>query len=421
MGDPENPEPEGPRDPFAGPARTHLPPPPPAAETPPAAPPPRPSRPPRGPTPGQIQRRRFFALVVLTAIAAFVAIKLLTGGGSDKPASVPVPEDAAKAAKGLSTEEKIATVLAVGYDGTEAPHVADTQGGVVIGPANWAGASAAPSVAARIHAGGRIPPLVIGVQEGGQYRSYPDLPPAERELDLGDSGNAAAAEASAERAAKAMKKAGFDLNLAPVADVATLTSPLAGRAYGDESSLVAAMTSAAVKGCEAGGLLCAPSHFPGQGAANADTGDGPASVSLDQGTLLDRDVPPFAAAFAAGAPAVVLSHAFYAAYDAVTPGSLTAPIVTDLLRGQLKFKGAAITDDLSAGAIRGGDGAGDAAVQALAAGADLLVVSDPADAKSAHDAVAKAIADGQFSKDRLDEAAGRVLALKKAAGIDISM
>jgi beta-N-acetylhexosaminidase len=356
----------------------------------------------------------------VTAVVAFGAIRLL-GGGDDGPAAVPVPEEAAKAAKGLNTAEKIDTVLAVGFAGTEAPKLAAAQGGVVIGPENWPGASGAKALSDDLHAAGKVPPLVIGVQEGGQYRAYADLPPPERQLDLGASADPAAAQESARRAAAAMKKAGFDLNLGPVADVATLDSPIADRAYGDDASLVAAMTAAAIEGCAAGGLLCAPAHFPGQGAANADTGSGPATVSLDAGTLRDRDVAPFAAAIAAGAPALVLSHAFYAAYDAVNPAVLTESIVTGLLRGDLRFKGVAITDDLSAGAIRGGEGAGDASVRALNAGADLLLVSDPADAASARGALAKAVEDGTVSGGRLDEAAGRVLDLKKTAGIDISM
>jgi beta-N-acetylhexosaminidase len=291
---------------------------------------------------------------------------------------------------------------------------------VVIEPDNWPGASAAPALLSQIHRSGTIPPLVIGVQEGGQYRAYDDLPPTQRELDIGDTGDPAVAQKSSQQMAAAMKKAGFDLNLAPVADVATLDSPIADRAYGDQTSVVSEMTSAAIAGCKAAGLLCAPSHFPGEGAASADTGDGPATVSQDAGALGERDVAPFVAAFKAGAPAVVVSHAFFAAYDTITPGSLTPGVVTGLLRDDLGFQGAAITDDLSAGAIRGGDGAGQASVKALNAGEDLLVVSDPDDAAAARAALVKAVAAGDISQDRLDEAAGRVLALKRAAGLEIS-
>jgi beta-N-acetylhexosaminidase len=385
----------------------------------PAPPPP---RRPRGPGRAQIRRRRLGLGLACIALLALVVLGVLlaTGGGGGGP-SVAVTPEVAKAVERLSAGEKVDTVLAVGFAGTRAPQLAPDQGGVVIEPANWPGDGAGRSLLAAIHAAGRapgrVPPLVIGLQEGGQYRAYAELPPPLRELDIGDRGDPALAESSSRQAAAALKKAGFDLNLAPVADVATLDSAIADRSYGDEPELVAQMTAAAIRGCAAAGLACAPSHFPGEGAASGDTGDGPATVGLDPATLRARDLVPFRAAFDAKAPAVVLSHSFYAAYDSVTPASLSPQIATGLLRDELGFEGVAITDDLSAGAIRGGDGAGDASVQALSAGADLLLVSDPGDAAAARASLLKAVGSGQFSQQRLDDAVARVLELKRKAGL----
>ena len=123
-------------------------------------------------------------------------------------------------------------------------------------------------------------------------------------------------------------------------------------------------TAAALRGCRDEGLACAPLHFPGLGAASQDTSRGPATVSLDAASLSSRDLEPFRAAFAEGAPAVVVSLAFYGAYDTITPGALAEPVATGLLRDELGFDGAAITDDLGSGAVRrrarrqgGGEGA----------------------------------------------------------------
>ena len=113
----------------------------------------------------------------------------------------------------------------------------------------------------------------------------------------------------------------------------------------------------------------------------------------------------------------MISLAFFAAYDPVTPGALSPAIATDLLRGELDFEGVAVTDDLSSGAISAGIGAPDAAVQALAAGADLAVVSDPAEAQKARMAILSAAHSGEIPRDRLDQAAARVLTLKEQLGL----
>ena len=154
-------------------------------------------------------------------------------------------------------------------------------------------------------------------------------------------------------------------------------------------------------------------------------------MSLDATALRARDLVPFDAAFRAGAPAVVLSHAFYVAYDAVTPGSLSSLVAYDLLREQMGFEGVAITDDLGAGAIkargeaseaggagpRGGTAVTAAAITALEAGADMLTISAPEDQRGVTDAIIEALGTGDLSEDRLDEAVGRVLVLKQLLGL----
>jgi beta-N-acetylhexosaminidase len=363
--------------------------------------------------------RQIVAAVAAGAIVGLVVLGVI-GKGKSTPESVVVSPDTSKAVKGLSDAEKVDEVMAVGFEGTGAPEISKTQGGVLLSAANWRGLGAGRGLTRALHkAGGEgsIPPLVIGDQEGGVYRAYPDLPPAERELDLGDADDPAKTEAWAKQAGTALHKAGFDLNVFPVADVATLDSPIADRAFSDDPHVAARMTAAAVRGCHQAQILCAVSHFPGAGDESQDTSDGPATVSLHAHALARRDLLPFVAAFKANAPAVLLSHAFYAAYDPVTPGSISPAVIGEVLRKQLGFKGAALTDDLSAGAIRGGDGAADASVQAIAAGADMVLVSDPADAAAARDALLGAVKKGGIPQARLDAAVSRVLELKRSQGL----
>lgn len=357
------------------------------------------------------------AAVIVGGLAGAIVLGLLNDSSPDE--QVAVSEKTSKAVKGLSAAEKVDSVMAVGFGGTAAPDVAKTQGAVLVGAGNWQPNS---TINREIHdandgIAGAIPPLVIGHQEGGAFRAYPELPPAEDEIDVGAAGDPARAEAWAKQTATALRKAGFDLDLFPVSDVAGLNTPLAGRAFGEDAATVAAMTAASVRGCEAARIACAPAHFPGLGAESQDTADGPATVGLSAEALQARDLLPFRAAFTAGAPAVVVSHAFYAAYDPITPASISPVVVGDVLRKQLAFKGVAITDDLSAGAIRGGYGAADASVQAIASGADLVLISDPADAAAARDTLLEAVKKDQIPKARLDAAVSRVLELKRSQGL----
>jgi beta-N-acetylhexosaminidase len=374
------------------------------------------------------------ALLVLLALAATAAIYLLVvredsgGTGEEERATgEQVPEEVRSLVESLTPEQKVDGVLMVGFEGADpsAPILEELRarqlGGIVVRGENWldaaAGAALIDEIRRAARDGGVVPPLVAAAQEGGEYRALADLPPESRQLDIGDQGSPELAQARARETGEAMRDAGLDMNLAPVADVATLDSPVADRAYSDDEGLAALMTAAAIRGCAEAGIACAARHFPGLGAASGSTDDGPATVGLDPAALAARDLVPFEAAFAEGAPAVVLSHAFYVGYDPVTPGSLSPEIVRGLLRDELGFTGVAITDDLATGAIRATSGVRGATVDAINAGADMLLVEDPEEAAGARAALLEAVEAGDVPERRLDEAIGRVLALKLSLGL----
>ena len=347
-----------------------------------------------------------------------VASVLIQRAADDDPERAPKASASAPVKRELgrmSLKEKADEVVLAGIDAGSAPNPKFAPGGLFVGPDDWAAGGAGLVRGLRRRSSGR-PPLIVGRQEGGIYRSYPELPPPLTQLETGDGRDPAAAEVAAGQGAAAMRQAGFDLNLAPVADVAGLASPIADRAYGDDPDLVAAMVAAAVRGCRGARLACAVAHFPGLGGASADTLEGPATVGLDAASLDERDLVPFRAAIEAKAPAVVLSLAFYAAYDPVTPGALSPSIATELLRENVGFEGLAISDDLTSGAVAAGLGAPEAAVQAIAAGTDLVLVDDAPQAIAARDAILAAAKSGGLTESRLDEAAGRVLELKGERG-----
>jgi len=351
--------------------------------------------------------------IVLAALGGAAASVLLQRASEEQAAPPvarvkPSPQVAELLAR-MTPRQKEVAVMAAGGGGSF--------GAALVSAEDWAEGPAALKRLAAASPKAPAAPLVIGAQEGGSYRAYAGLPTLATQLQIGDTGSLKIAREQAAKQARAMSAAGFELNLGPVADVATIDSPIADRAYGDDPELVSAMVRAALEGCREGGIACAVSHFPGLGAASDDTAVSPATVGLDPASLAARDLAPFRSAFEAGAPAVVLSLAFYAAYDPVTPAALSPVVATGLLRDELGFKGVAITDDLSSGAISAGIGAPDAAVQALAAGADMVTISDPAQAAEAGKAIRRAVASGAIPAARLDEAAARVLELKRKLGL----
>jgi beta-N-acetylhexosaminidase len=387
---------------------------------------------PNGPSRRLIIERR--ALAVAIAIAAGLLIWLAffrSSGGDSGTTSVSPTAGASPQVASLVTQmsptELAGQVLLSGFNGASASDASvgglglSQLGGVLVGSNNWTDAATGTALVEKIRdtakSNGLIPPLMTVAQEGGADRALADMPPSRTELDVGDVADPDDAESWATEAAKALHSAGFDLDLFPVADVATIGSPLADRAFSDDASKVTGLTAATLRGCARGRIACAASHFPGLGAASQDTDRAPANVSLDAATLENRDMAPFVVAFGQGMPAVVLSLAFYSAYDPVTPAALSEPIATELLRNKLGFGGVAITDDLGAGAVRFGSSVPKAAVTALAAGSDLIRIDSPDDAAAAREAIEQAVSSGELSLDRLQQAAARVLALKESLGL----
>lgn len=360
--------------------------------------------------------RRLAVFLALVAIAFAAWFFLIRDEGSSATASKESEKDGRERISGdpvvrdMSVAEQAEQVLLLGFEGDPAA-VEDGLGGVLVRTENGVGAAKALT-----GIGGDVPPLVVASQEGGIYRAFPELPPGEDELDIGNNGSPEAARNWSLATSEALVSAGFDLNLFPVADVATLDSPLAGRAFSDDPSAVAVLTEQALEGCEEAELACAPLHFPGLGAASQDTTAGPATVTPPVEVLSNRDLVPFRA-IAGSAPAIVLSLGLYPDFNAVIPAAMTEGIATDLLRDEIGFEGLAISDDLSSGAVSATFETPDAVVQALAAGTDLVQISRPEDAEGAAEAIEQAVENGDIPPERLAEAAERVVELKRELGL----
>ena len=207
--------------------------------------------------------------------------------------------------------------------------------------------------------------------------------------------------------------------LGPVVDVGLPAgSALGARVYSDEPDEVAAFADATVRAYRRERVFSSVRHFPGLGSADQSTEDGPASVGLGLPELRARDLLPFEAAIAAGVPSVTLSHALYPMSNFTVPGSLSKEVATEVLRNDLGFEGVALTDDLADPAITTLSSVPGAAVRAVRAGADMLLVSGPAgDQQAAYIAVLRAVRAGRIPRERVDQAVGRILVAKENYGL----
>jgi beta-N-acetylhexosaminidase len=204
--------------------------------------------------------------------------------------------------------------------------------------------------------------------------------------------------------------------LGPPLDVGIAGATGEGRALGDDPRTVARRARAALRRLAKAGTLAAPGHLPGQGTASGDPDAQTATVGLSLDELRARDLVPFRA-LAPRVPALQLSNAVYAAYDGVTPATLLPQVARTLARGELGFRGALVSGNLGSAADVLGISEARAAVEALQAGDDLLLVPDRGAGPAAHAAIVSAVKAHKLSRRRLDEACSRVLALKRRAKI----
>lgn len=256
-------------------------------------------------------------------------------------------------------------------------------------------------------------PLLIGTdQEYGvvtRIRQGVTLLPSA--MAFGAAGRPELTEGAWRAAGEELAAMGINLNFAPVAD--TLgpkgSSVIGSRSFGADPSANSAQVQAAVRGMQGAGISAALKHFPGHGHTTGDSHDGLPVVAQTKKQLAAEDLPPFAAGIAAGTGVVMSGHLDVRALDKGVAATFSHKIMTDLLRTELKFTGVAITDAMNMPPAMKWP-PGEAAVRALNAGNDMLLM--PPNLAGARDGIVAALADGTLKRERLVEAATRILTLK---------
>jgi beta-N-acetylhexosaminidase len=256
-------------------------------------------------------------------------------------------------------------------------------------------------------------PLLIGTdQEYGVVTRVKEgvtlLPSA---MAFGAAGRPQLTEGAWRAAGTELAAMGINLDFAPVAD--TLgpqgSSVIGSRAFGTDPKANAAQVQAAVRGIQGAGVTAALKHFPGHGHTTGDSHDGLPVVAQSRAKWTAEDRPPFAAGITAGAGVVMSGHLDVEGLDKGVAATFSHKIMTDVLRGELKFTGVAITDAMNMPPAMKWP-AGEAAVRALNAGNDILLM--PPDLAGARDGILAGLKDGSLKRERLVEAVTRILTLK---------
>ena len=325
----------------------------------------------------------------------------------------------------LSLEQQVGQLLVVSFRGAETPdYVLDLlrrrhAAGVVLFESNVESRGQLRSLSRSLQraAGGRA--LVATDQEGGSIRQIPWAAPAEGQAAQATESEAAGAFGAA---ARDLSGVGVNVNLAPVADVsAPEGSAVGGRAFPGDARQVTALTRASLRALARRGVAATPKHFPGFGSAQANTDDEPVTIDAPREQLLGRDLAPFRAAIAAGAPLVLSSHALSSALDSKRIASQSPVVLGDLLRRRLDFGGAIVTDSIEADAVLARSSVATAALRSVSAGADLVLMTGPGSYALVRERLLARARRSPSFRRRVEQAADRVLTLKRRMGLEPSI
>jgi len=261
-------------------------------------------------------------------------------------------------------------------------------------------------------------PLLIAIdQEGGRVSRLPKgftiFPPCEL---IGRCHSGELAYAAAATIAKELKAVGINMNMAPVLDVnSNPDNPVIGdRAFGSSPDRVIEMGLVTAAALHDYNVVACGKHFPGHGDTTADSHKELPVVEAPRERLEAVEFPPFRRAADAGIASLMTAHVLYKAMDGRLPATLSPEIITHLLRDQMQYDGVVLTDDLEMHAIVDHYGPGDAAVRAVVAGCDILLICKERDREiAAFEALEQAVASGTIDTARLDLSVARIQRMKQ--------
>ncbi len=344
------------------------------------------------------------------------------------PTQRPVPKEAALLAR-MSLEEKVGQVMMVGFPGltVDEPVIELVKGRQVGGVCLFKRNIDTAEQVAQLNDDLRallpaVPPFIAVDQEGGNVVRLSDrnvvLP---GNMVLGATRDAQLAYEAGRAQGDDLRRLGFNMNLAPVLDVnSNPRNPVIGiRAFSDDIGLVSELGVQFVRGQQAARVVTVAKHFPGHGAVEADSHKSLPVVTAPEAVLRGQ-LQPFVAAMHAGLDGMMTAHIATPTLSNgdSTPATLSPHVLGDVLRDELGFDGLVLTDELEMDAIDARYGVGHAAVLAINAGADMVLVPWRLEkVNEVRSALLQALESGVVSQRRLDQAVSRVLRAKLARGV----
>jgi len=331
---------------------------------------------------------------------------------------------------GSALESRLGELMIVGIPGTDLTPDVDAAlrrirpSGAILFAANFTDADQAARLARAIQetiGTPELPALVSADEEGGmvsQLSGFWEVPPSARAV--ASSGGAPLVKDLAHRTARRLLALGINLDFAPVLDIdSNPANPVIGiRSFGSTASQVTACGRAAIEGYLAAGVIPVVKHFPGHGDTSLDSHVTLPVVGADESRMNLRELRPFEAAVNWGVPVVMTAHVHVPALepDPSRPGTISSRVVTDLLRGRLKFMGVVITDALEMAGVTSIAPHGEIAVRAIEAGCDLLLYSKLSPGPDeALTALGEALRSGRLTEGRVQMSLDRIRGLRAAS------
>lgn len=353
-------------------------------------------------------------------MAGFV-VGATTGGETPEEEARPTAEEERRqaveqAVEGLDLRQQIGQLLVSSFDGAARPDYirrrleAGETAGVILFARNGGSAAHWRELTRSLQAAARDHALIMVDQEGGSVRTVAFAGPVPAQPLQGSPSEV---RHLARDAGYELRSVGVNVDLAPVADVARPGSVMTSRAFAGDEQAVAARTRASILGLRDAGVAATAKHFPGFGGASVNTDEASATIPGS----LHSDLVPFRAAIEEKVPLVMLSHALYPALDAARIASQSSGIATSLLREDLGYEGAIVTDSIEAEAVLERSDVATAAERSIEAGADLVLMTGSGSWNEVFPRLLAHAGDSPAFRRRVRESVARVLALKRELGL----
>lgn len=325
----------------------------------------------------------------------------------------------------MSTEEKIGQMIFAGIKGTTLSEEMkqlisnDKVGGIIFFKNNLQDVHQTVSLLNSIKLESKKGkfPLFLGVdQEGGRITRLPGLKKLPTNQEIGKQNDSTLSYKIGTHLGEELTAFGFNLDFAPVLDVnSNPRNPVIGdRSFGNNSTIVSELGTKTMKGIQSQNVISVVKHFPGHGDTSVDSHLELPVIQKSLEDLQKLELIPFKYALENGADVVMVAHILLPKIDSKFPSSMSHNIITGILREQMKFDGVIITDDMTMNAIIGNYDIGHAAVEAVKAGNDIVLVAhDYTNVKKAIGAITQAVNTGEISEKRINESVSRILALKE--------